>query len=77
MLSLDKSAQFIGKMENVMTSDLNKDLPYAKDAQGNETLLSPRTTWRKPCITRIELKRTMQGGGSIFDGQAPSLGDLN
>jgi hypothetical protein len=60
--------------ENIMNNEENKNLTHIYDSQSNDHLSSPRLSWRKPIITRIELKRTMLGQGSITDGEVPSEG---
>jgi hypothetical protein len=50
----------------------NTDL--ATNPAANPKAQAPLPTWRAPTITRIEIKRTMNGGASGSDGNGrPSI----
>jgi hypothetical protein len=43
--------------------------PQIETAVSEET---PTQAWQRPVITRVDIKRTLSGGGSFNDGNLPS-----
>lgn len=55
--------------KEVLTMDNEKDKDAATAAGNGETGdTASRRAWSKPAITRIEMKRTLGGLGSLADG---------